>query len=459
MLRFLKNPSITLPFLLLFIGNHSWAQTHYKSEIDFGNGIVISTFLDVKMADGQCNITSPKNADVRMMGGKARLGRIMGKSPKKGIIFTIKGSAKKDSLFGDAKIPMVGKLKFKGIVLQEILSGEFINTDGISIGTLNGQLSTEDKMDYRWLYPQMLKIIQDNIYSKHALQSKAWKKFEKDIEQLCQEAHDDIEMYIGFNMLAQKLPFSHLSLAIQQNMPEEKPLNKEESTQNNPSKNVVFEQKNNTTAYLQIKNFSNTTDELNQILPTIVANPAYKNLIIDFRNNGGGGISAAFALAQYIVTDDLEVGYFPTHKLQYSGFQCELFNQLPELQPKSTEEFGNELKTSLGVKLVFKKPTHPVFTGKLYVLTNQNTASTCEPIVYALKSRKKATIIGTKTYGGMLAASPFVVSGKYMLLLPIGDFYTHDGVRLDRVGVTPDVAVNAEEALDKALELINAKQQ
>jgi C-terminal processing protease CtpA/Prc len=58
----------------------------------------------------------------------------------------------------------------------------------------------------------------------------------------------------------------------------------------------------------------------------------------------------------------------------------------------------------------------------------------------------------------MLAASPFVVSGKYMLLLPIGDFYAHDGVRLDRVGVAPDVVVNADEALDKALELINAKQ-
>src|SRR5690606_1370867 len=149
----------------------------------------------------------------------------------------------------------------------------------------------------------------------------------------------------------------------------------------------------------------------------IVENKSFKNLIIDLRDNGGGGISAAFELAKYIVSEDLEVGYFPTNKLQYSGYQPELFATLPEFQPKDTEEFGNELKASPGVKLIFKKPSTPIFTGNIYVLTNGNTASTCEPIVYALKNTKKAVIIGEKTYGGMLAASPFIVSGKYMLML------------------------------------------
>jgi C-terminal processing protease CtpA/Prc len=55
----------------------------------------------------------------------------------------------------------------------------------------------------------------------------------------------------------------------------------------------------------------------------------------------------------------------------------------------------------------------------------------------------------------MLAASPFVVSGKYMLMLPIADFYTYDGIRLDKVGVSPDIEVKSEEALNKALEIIN----
>jgi hypothetical protein len=453
-----KMKRIILNCVLFFLFNHALAQNnpaHFKSALDFGNGTVISTFLDVSMVENnQFKITSPKNADLRIAGGKARLARLLGKMPKKGIIVTIKGEQKADSLFGDTKIPVVGKMKFKGRVNQQTLSGDLINKDGISIGSIHGVLSTEDRIDQTVLYPKMLKTIQDNIYSKDVLQTKAYKKFEKQLEKLCSKAHDDIELYFGFNMLSQKLPFSHLTLTIaQESTKQEEPVEKEPVA--SAPKSVVFEEKNSTTAYLQIKNFSSSTAELEVALPKIVANAAYKNLIIDLRENGGGGISAAFALAKYIVTEDLEVGYFPTNKLQYSGYQPELFKTLPELQPKDTEEFGNELKKSPGVKLIFKKPTNPVFNGNLYVLTNGHTASTCEPIVYALKNRKKATIIGERTYGGMLAASPFMVSGKYMLLLPIADFYTYDGVRLDRVGVAPDIAVKSDEALTKTLEIIN----
>lgn len=451
-----------LNFVLFFLFNHASAQNnprHFRSEIDFGNGTVISTFLDVSIVENQFKITSPKNADLRIAGGKARLARLLGKMPKKGIIVTIKGGQKTDTLFGDTKIPIVGKLKFKGIVNDQILSGELINADGIAIGSIQGIASTQDKIDNKALYPKMLKTIQDNIYSKSVLQTKEWKKFDKQIEKLCNDAHDDIELYFGFNMLAQKLPFTHLTLAITENKADQEATVKstEKEVQVSTPKSVVFEEKNNTTAYLQIKNFSNSTAELEAALPKIVANAAYKNLIIDLRENGGGGISAAFALAKYIVTEDLEVGYFPTNKLQYSGYQPEVFQTLPELQPKDTEEFGNELKRLPGVKLIFKKPTNPVFTGNLYVLTNGHTASTCEPIVYALKNHKKAIIIGENTYGGMLAASPFVVSGKYMLLLPIADFYTYDGVRLDKVGVAPNVVVNSDDALTKVLEIINGK--
>lgn len=446
----MKFAVLNLALILLF--NSSFAQknpAHFKSDMDFGNGTVISTFLDLAITRDQFTITSPENADVRMMGGKAKLGRLLGKLPKKGSIVTITGTQRKDSLFGHTKIPMFGTLTFKGMVKNEILSGELLNDNGTSIGTLHGVHTTEDRISYNGLYPKIVKTIQDNIYSKDVLKTEAWKTFKKDLESLCNKAHDDIELYFGFSMLAPKLPFTHLYLLIAQ----------EDTTDNaetvSTTKSVVFEEKNGTTAYLKIKNFITSTDELAAILPKIVANTAFKNLIIDLRDNGGGGVGPAFELAKYIVTEDMEVGYFPTNKLNYSGYQPELFKTLPELQPKSTEELGNELKTSPGVKLIFKKPINPVFTGNIYVLTNGNTGSTCEPIVYALKNKKKATIIGSKTYGGMLAASPFTVSGKYMLMLPIADFYTYDGIRLDKVGVTPDIEVKPEEALNKALEMIS----
>ena len=439
--------------VLILLCNLSFGQknpVHYKSEIDFGNGTVFTTFLDVSIVQRQFSIMSPEDADVRIYGGKAKLGRMLGKSPKNGIIITITGTQKIDSLFGETNIPMVGKLKFKGAQKNQTLSGVFLNNDGTTIGSLNGIYSAENKIDYRYLYPIMIKTIGDNVYSADILKTKDWKKFQTDIEKICNTANDDIEMYFGFNILAQQLPFSHLSLTIAQDVAED-----EEPHVLNQQKSVVFEEKNSTTAYLLIKNFSTSAPELATTLPKILGNDNYKNLIIDLRNNPGGGIEAAFEFARHIIDSDMEVGYFVTNKLDYSGYQPEIFKALPELQPKGTREFTDELKTSPGVKLIFKKPHNPVFKGTIYVLTNGNTASTCEPLVYALKNRKIATIIGEKTRGGMLAASPFVVSGKYLLMLPIADFYTYDGVRLDRVGVKPDIEVNSDDALHKALEIIN----
>lgn len=439
-----------LNFALILLFNFSSAQknpSHFKSEIDFGGGIIMSTFFNVTMDREQFSITSPKNADVRIMGGKARLGRLFGMAPKKGIIMAINGTQKSDSLFGETTIPMFGKLKFRGTVKNNTLSGEFLKNNA-PMGTLHGVTSAEDKMDYRELYPKLVKTIEDNIYSTDALQHREWEKFKKELEKLCNEAHDDIELYFGFNMMTKKLPFTHLSLLIAEDIEQSEDIM-------SPEKTVIFEEKNESTAYIRIKNFSTSTDELAAVLPKIVENSAYKNLIIDLRDNGGGGVGPAFELAKYIVTEDVEVGYFVTNKLDYSGFEPELFRTLPPVQPKSTYEFGNQLKTSPGVKLVFKKPTNPVFTGNIYILANGNTGSTCEPIVYAFKNNKKATIVGEKTAGAMLAASPFTVSGKYVLMLPISDFYTYDGVRLDKVGVSPDVEVKSAEALDKALEIIN----
>jgi hypothetical protein len=440
-------------YLLLFV-TFSFAQkkqSHFKTEIDFGNGTVFSTFLDIVEVKDQFTITSPENADVRIMGGKAKMGRMLGKSPKKGIIITIKGDKKNDSLFGVAKTPLTAQLKFKGVIKNNVFSGVFINNDAVSIGSIKGVISTENRNNYKQIYPILLKTINDNIYSKSVLQTKEWNEFLKKMEKLFDNAHDDIELFFGFNMLAKELPFSHLNLFISKDEVDS------EISESKPSEKavVVFEEKNINTAYLLIKNFSNSTEELQTRLPKIIANENYKNLIVDLRNNKGGGIEAAFEFAKYINEKDTEVGYFVTNKLQYSGYQTELFSKLPELQPKTTDEFINDLKKSPGAKLIFKKPNSPIFKGTIYLLTNGKTASTCEPIVYYLKNSKRAVVIGEKTAGAMLAAAPFDLYGKYKIILPLADFYTYDGIRLDNVGVNPDIEAKSDDALEKAMELIN----
>lgn len=49
------------------------------------------------------------------------------------------------------------------------------------------------------------------------------------------------------------------------------------------------------------------------------------------------------------------------------------------------------------------------------------------------------------------ASKVFDVPGGFHLRVPIADYYSIRGARLEGVGLTPDVAVGADRALDVAL--------
>jgi len=453
----MKNKLIIFFLLIITISYGQQNQTNFKSSFDFGGGIILTTFLNVQQKENKVIITSPKNADTRIFGRtKGIIARIFGKSPKKGILVTINCTVVNDSLVGDMKIPMFGKLKFKGIYKDKILNGEMLKNDTLVIGTIKGIKCTKETIDYNSLYPKIIEITENNIYSKSILQTKEWEKNQKRIKKLLSNIQDDIELFIGFNMLGYKVPFSHYGIFIQK---DDVDVNSEideanETETDEPSEpTVMYKEIDINTAYLQIKNFSSSKKELSVTLPRIVKKK-YQNLIIDLRDNGGGGLEAAFELAKYIEDEQTVVGYFVTNKLQYSGFQSELFKNLPIVKMQSTKEFVSSLKKGKGSKLIFKKSNNPVFSGNLYILTNGNTASTCEPIVYQLKKTNRATIIGENTMGAMLSAAYFNIYDKYKLYLPIADFYTYDGVRLEGVGVAPNIEIKSENALNKALEII-----
>ncbi len=447
----MKNALFILIILFVSTSFAQQNQTILKSDIEIGDGYMLTTFLKVDQANDQIIFSSPKNADARLFGGfKARLGRMLGKSPKKGILLTIDSKQTGDSLKGTIKLPVFGKLKFKGQYKNGILTGEMIKNDTVHIGNIKGIQSQEESIDYSCLFPKIIEITENNIYSKSVLQTDTWKKYQKQLKKMLNNVQDDIELFIGFNTLSPKPPFSHYDLLLLETK-------EEDNSTENPEKReatVIYEKKNESTGYLKIKNFSTSKKELSDILPRVVnENPEY--LIIDLQDNSGGGVEAAFEFAKYITGSSIEIGYFVTNKLQYADFDIELFNELPIAEPQTTNEFIETLKNGKGAKLMFTNSGTPVYNGNIFILTNGNTASTCEPIVYVLKESKRATIIGEKTAGAMLSATYFDISGKYKLVLPIADFYTHDGVRLDRTGVTPNIETTSENALDKALSLIN----
>jgi carboxyl-terminal processing protease len=44
-------------------------------------------------------------------------------------------------------------------------------------------------------------------------------------------------------------------------------------------------------------------------------------------------------------------------------------------------------------------PGHPIYTGRLIVLTDSDCASSCEDFVMPLKVSHRATIVGDRTFG------------------------------------------------------------
>ena len=92
------------------------------------------------------------------------------------------------------------------------------------------------------------------------------------------------------------------------------------------------------------------------------------------------------------------------------------------------------------------------------MLINGGTRSGKEILAYGFKKYRLGEVIGTRTEGAVLAATAFLI-GNGLLLLAVSDVLI-DGVRLEGVGVTPTIEVQASrvsaEPSDPHLDRANA---
>jgi hypothetical protein len=416
----------------------------------------VNTILYLDRDADTFTMHSSKNADKRIVGFfKATLGRAMKKLPKKGVFIQmkhgkiIKQDAETDSLYGIFGIPQIGVKRFKGIQKSgEITGGLYDN--GNAIATLKGvRVDRSFKFDYSELPQRIFDTTRKYIFDKSLLDRPEWRRFERKTRKLAVKAVDDVEMFFGIYMLAPKLPFSHFYLLLM-TAQQSNDLLKESG-----SGNVVWKELNTETAYVDINSFGGEAEEMDSVFQQVFQH-SYKDLIVDLRKNPGGGLQAGIAFGKFVSSKEINAGYFVTNKwfANPDNRQDPNFESLPATQAKSTIEFIEELKNSPGKNLILK-PGKNVFEGKIYVLTSSTTASTCEPIVDALKRNKLATIVGEKTAGAMLSATLMQIKDNFFLFLPIADYYTADKRRLDQVGVEPDIELVADKALDHVLDLIN----
>lgn len=163
----------------------------------------------------------------------------------------------------------------------------------------------------------------------------------------------------------------------------------------------VLKRMNSFVAYIGLSNFSQNQVEIEEIARFIKWNSLIPNLIIDVRNNGGGVEEVIEKLYSYIAGEPMVLqGYSKVNKR--GGFECFKYSlNYPaesEIFPDFKPEAGREgfYQYPEGEKTV--QPDSVVnYKGKVYVLTNESSASAAALFPALLVRNHRGVVVGRET--------------------------------------------------------------
>ena len=133
-------------------------------------------------------------------------------------------------------------------------------------------------------------------------------------------------------------------------------------------------------------------------------------LVLDLRGNSGGEIEEAAMVASLLLSEDHKELFTVSHKTK---------------EPTSYQRTRNQ-----------------VFSGPLYVLVNEYTASSAELLAEILRDIGDAVVVGAKTFGKGISQSFFYLESGNILKLTTGQFYAPGGHIIHENGVVPDYDYN-----------------
>ena len=173
----------------------------------------------------------------------------------------------------------------------------------------------------------------------------------------------------------------------------------------NPVEAEVLE---NNIGYISFTSFDENTYEEFKNQYKELEQKGIKSLIIDIRNNGGGIVDQARDIAGCILDKGSTVLY--------------------EIDKNGNEQ---EVKTS----------TDPIINVPIVVLVNENTASSSEILVGALKDYEKVKIVGEKTYGKGIIQLLLTLPDGSGIKITSEEYLTPKRNKINEVGITPDEVV------------------
>jgi carboxyl-terminal processing protease len=167
-------------------------------------------------------------------------------------------------------------------------------------------------------------------------------------------------------------------------------------------------------AYVRISQFTDTTaEDLRAGLGALEARAGQPlpGLVLDLRNNPGGVLDAAVAVADLFLD---------------SGLIVSADGRMPDARFRIRATPGDALA---GASLI--------------VLVNGGSASAAEIVAGALKDHGRATVIGTSTFGKGSVQTIMPLSDGRAIKLTTSRYYTPSGGSIHARGVAPDVVVEA----------------
>lgn len=177
--------------------------------------------------------------------------------------------------------------------------------------------------------------------------------------------------------------------------------------------------------YLKLSKINISGESLKTLYAAMEFIKNTRALIIDLRNNGGGGSNVGTVLETFFFENDTELLEFKNRN-------------------------GNSEMAKTVPWLLEKRYTRPLF-----ILINSNTASAAEAFTFALKHQKRAVVVGEPSAGGAFKNTYFLVNNQMVVAISNNaPFLPGTQITWQGTGVKPDVPVKENEAKEKAIELI-----
>ncbi|MDD5110751.1 MAG: S41 family peptidase [Patescibacteria group bacterium] len=197
---------------------------------------------------------------------------------------------------------------------------------------------------------------------------------------------------------------------------------------------VTWQALANNIAYIQLKSFSEDTEERFRLAAEQIMRSKPRGVILDLRNNPGGFLTTAIEVASYWTGPDRVV---------------------VSEQQRNRQPVGHE-------------STNPtaLFEGiPTVVLINGGSASASEIVAGALQDYQLAKLVGETSFGKGSVQDLHPLEDGSAVKLTIAKWLTPAGRQIDKTGIKPDIEVApaAEDAdprqdpqLDKAIELLKS---